>query len=290
MTGQRLIGAIAILVAGCSGPSSETHSMQSPTTETFDVEEPPAEMPSPAATGPKIAYSYSVTYAFDRRTVAQVQGQQLDLCRRLGPARCLIVRSSLNTPGPDDHVVHDEAVLMVDARQAEALTRRFDAIAEAGDARRASRQVEAEDVTRQVIDTEARVRAKQALAERLLAIIRSGNGKVGDLVEAERAYATTNEELEAAKAQRAELAQRVAMSKLTIAYAFNDVPGGNSPVIASIATAGATLSTSVAALVTFVVAALPWIVVAGLMLFGLRRVARRRGWRWPWRRSERSAG
>ncbi|WP_294325266.1 DUF4349 domain-containing protein [uncultured Sphingomonas sp.] len=290
MTGQRLIGAIAILVAGCSGPSSETHSMQSPTTETFDVEEPPAEMPSPAATGPKIAYSYSVTYAFDRRTVAQVQGQQLDLCRRLGPARCLIVRSSLNTPGPDEHVVHDEAVLMVDARQAEALTRRFDAIAEAGDARRASRQVEAEDVTRQVIDTEARVRAKQALAERLLAIIRSGNGKVGDLVEAERAYATTNEELEAAKAQRAELAQRVAMSKLTIAYAFNDVPGGNSPVMASIEAAGATLSTSVAALVTFVVAALPWIVVAGLMLFGLRRVARRRGWRWPWRRGERSAG
>ena len=290
MTGQRLIGAIAILVAGCSGPSPETHSMQSPTTETFDVEEPPAEMPSPAATGPKIAYSYSVTYAFDRRTVAQVQGQQLDLCRRLGPARCLIVRSSLTTPGPDDHVVHDEAVLMVDARQAEALTRRFDAIAEAGDARRASRQVEAEDVTRQVIDTEARVRAKQALAERLLAIIRSGNGKVGDLVEAERAYATTNEELEAAKAQRAELAQRVAMSKLTIAYAFNDTPGGNSPVMASIEAAGATLSTSVAALVTFVVAALPWIVVAGLMLFGLRRVARRRGWRWPWRRGERSAG
>lgn len=290
MTGQRLIGAIAILVAGCSGSSSETHSMQSPTTETFDVEEPPAEIPSPAATGPKIAYSYSVTYAFDRRTVAQVQGQQLDLCRRLGPARCLIVRSSLNTPGPDDHVVHDEAVLMVDARQAEALTRRFDAIAEAGDARRASRQVEAEDVTRQVIDTEARVRAKQALAERLLAIIRSGNGKVGDLVEAERAYATTNEELEAAKAQRAELAQRVAMSKLTIAYAFNDTPGGSSPVMASIAMAGATLSTSVAALVTFVVAALPWIVVAGLMLFGLRWVARRRGWRWPWLRGERSAG
>ena len=184
MTGQRLIGAIAILVAGCSGPSSETHSMQSPTTETFDVEEPPAEMPSPAATGPKIAYSYSVTYAFDRRTVAQVQGQQLDLCRRLGPARCLIVRSSLNTPGPDDHVVHDEAVLMVDARHAEALTRRFDAIPEAGDARRASRHVEADDVTRQLIYTDARVRAKQALAELLLAIIRSFNFKVCHLVEA----------------------------------------------------------------------------------------------------------
>lgn len=288
MARRTLASAVLILLAGCGGSQSETHSMQS--TETFDVEEPPAELPPPAATGPKIAYSYSVTYAFDRSTVAEVQGRQLDLCRLLGPTRCLVVRSTLNTPGPDDHVVTDEAVLMVDATRADAVTRRFDAIAEAGGARRANRQVEAEDVTRQVIDTEARVRAKQALAERLLAIIRSGNGKVGDLVEAERAYAATTEELEAAKGQRAELAQRVAMSKVTIAYAFSDVPGGSSPVMASLATAGETLSTSVAALVTFIVAALPWAVVAGLLLFGLRRLARRRGWRWPWRRGERPAG
>lgn len=288
MARRALASAVLILLAGCGGSQSQTHSKQS--TETFDVEEPPAELPAPAATGPKIAYSYSVTYAFDRSTVAEVQGRQLDLCRRLGPTRCLVVRSTLNTPGPDDHVVNDEAVLMVDATRADAVTRRFDAIAEAGGARRANRQVEAEDVTRQVIDTDARVRAKQALAERLLAIIRSGNGKVGDLVEAERAYAATTEELEAAKGQRAELAQRVAMSKVTIAYAFSDVPGGSSPVMASLATAGETLSTSVAALVTFIVAALPWAVVAGLLLFGLRRLARRRGWRWPWRRGERPAG
>ncbi|MEH3041404.1 MAG: DUF4349 domain-containing protein [Sphingomonas paucimobilis] len=151
-------------------------------------------------------------------------------------------------------------------------------------------RVEAEDVTRQVIDTDAEVRAKQALAERLLTIIRSGNGKVGELVEAERAYAATNEELEAAKGRQAELAQRVAMSRLSIQYAFNDTPGGTSPILASVATVGDTLSTSVAALVTFVAAALPWAIVGALLLFGLRRVARRRGWRWPWRRRERPAG
>lgn len=288
MTGRRWTGAIAIVLAGCSGPPSELRSMKS--TETFDVEEPPAEMPSPPAAGSQIAYSYSVTYAFDRSTVAEVQGQQLDLCRRLGSGRCLVVRSSLNTPGPDDHVVTDEAVLMIDATRADAVTRRFDAIAERGGARRSNRQVEAEDVTRQVIDTDAKVRAKQALAERLLAIIRGGNGKVGELVAAERAYASTNEELEAAKAQQAALAQRVAMSKLTITYTFNDLPGGDSPVRASLATAGATLSASVAVMVTFIVAALPWIVTGGLLLFGLRRLARRRGWRWSWRRGERPAG
>jgi hypothetical protein len=273
---------VALGLAACGGGGGQGHS---DTLATLDVEEPPAEAPAPpAAAGSQIAYAYSISYAFDRRTVAAVQGQQLALCRKLGTQRCLVVRSTLNTPGPDDHIVNDEAVLMIDARQAEAMTRRFDTIAEVGGARRARREIVAEDVTRQMIDAAASVRAKQALSERLLAIIRSGNGKVGELVEAERAYATTNEELEAAKATRAALAQRVTMSRLTISYVFDDRPGGSSPVAASIATAGDTLSGSVAALVTFVVAAFPWAIVAGLLLFGLRRLARRRGWRWPWRR------
>lgn len=269
---------IALLLTGCEGGSNFASKPGDDVT-LYDVEEPAAP-----ASGPQIAYSYTIGYAFDRPTVAAVQGQQLALCCRLGTGRCLIVSSTLNTPGPDDHIINDEAVLLIDARQAEATTRQFDAIAEAGGARRARREVTAEDVTRQVVDAEAAVRAKQALSERLLTIIRSGKGNVGELVAAERAYAATNEELEAAKANRAALAQRVAMSRLTINYAFDATPGGSSPVAASIATAGDTLSRSLAALVTFVVAALPWVVVGLPMLWGLRRVARRRGWRLPWRR------
>ncbi len=269
-------GIALLLLAGCG---SRDMRMMAADTETFDVAEPPAATP-----GAQIAYSYAVTYRFDRRTVAAVQGQQLALCRTLGPARCLVLRSTLNTTGPDDHAATDEAVLMIDARTAEALTRRFDAIAAGGGAQRAVREVTAEDVTRQVIDAEASVRAKEALAERLLTIIRSGNGRVGELVQAERAYATTQQELEAARATRAALAQRVAMSRLTITYAFNDMPDGDSPIAWSIANAGDTLSSSVAALLTFLIAALPWVVIGVPLLLGLRRLGRRRGWRLPWRR------
>ena len=42
-------------------------------------------------------------------------------------------------------------------------------------------------------------------------IIRAGKGNVGELVQAERAYATTQEELDAARAAQADLAQRVAV-------------------------------------------------------------------------------
>ncbi|MFT3975737.1 MAG: hypothetical protein QM688_01280 [Sphingomonas bacterium] len=127
----------AILLTGCGRTSENTvHKLN-----TFDVEEAPPSEPTkqaPAA-GPQIAYSYTITYAFDRRTVAEVQGRQLALCRQLGSARCLVVKSTLSAPGPGDHVVNDEAVLFVDARLAGQMNQRLDAIAMAGGARPANR-------------------------------------------------------------------------------------------------------------------------------------------------------
>ena len=267
------------LLAGCGSPARKMTREQ---LAAFDVVDPaPAPAPVASTDGPRIAYSYTVAYAFDRRVVAAVQDRQLALCRALGPARCLVIRSTLAAPGPDEHTVSDEAVLLIDARLASAFNRQLDAVAVAGGATVANHQVEAEDVTRQVIDTDAKVRAKQALADRLLGIIRSGRGKVGELVEAERAYATTQEELDAARGEQAALAQRVAMSRVTISYGFNDTPGRGSPIRASLATAGETLATSIAALVTAIVAAAPWMAAGAIVVALLRRVWRQRGWRWP---------
>lgn len=277
-----VVAAMALLLASCGNGAG---GRQTDALKAFDVAEPRAAKEAGGgdarATAPQIAYTHSVTYDFDRPGVAGVQGQQLALCRTMGPAHCVVVKSTLNTPGRDDHVVTDEAVLLVDARQVAAVNARLDALATGGGGRVASRQVEAEDVTRQVIDTDARVRAKQALADRLMTIIRSGNGNVGELVQAERAYATTQEELDAARGERAALAQRVAMSRITITYAFNDTPGRDSPVGASIANAGTTLMGSIATLITFLIVALPWLIVGGVAIAVVRRVRRKRGWRWP---------
>ena len=280
---RNIVLLTAALLTACSRPAPPMRMVAEDRMAAVDLADaPPREAGSHAAVaGPRIAYSYSITYAFDRRTVAQVQGQQLALCRQLGPARCLVVKSTLSAAGPDDHIVSDQAVLLVDARLAGKMNQRLDALAVSGGAKLANRQVEAEDVTQQVIDTDARVLAKQALAERLLAIIKSGKGKVGELVEAERAYATTQEELDAARGEQAALSQRVAMSRVTIDYSFDDTPGGRSPVRASLATAGDTLAKSVAALVTAIVAALPWLIAGAIVVALLRWVRRKLGWRWP---------
>ncbi|WP_083706674.1 DUF4349 domain-containing protein [Sphingomonas sp. gentR] len=254
--------------------------------EAFDVQEPDSA-PATAAAGSQIAYSYTVSYVFDRPTVAKVQGDQLTLCRRLGNARCLVVRSTLHAPGVGGDAVAagvatvDEAMLLVDARLATQFNRRLDALARAGGARLSERESTAEDVTRQVIDTNAKVRAKQALAERLLTIIRSAKGNVGELVQAERAYATTQEELDAARHEQASLAQRVAMSPVTINYLYNDPSESRGVILKSLRSAGDTLANSLAAMIAVIVAALPWLAVGGGLWLLVRRIARKQGWRRP---------
>ena len=273
-----MLAATLLVACGGAPQNKQAHDLK-----VVDLQESAPVVPVGAATvaKPSIAYSYTVTYAFDRRTVGQVQGRQLALCSQLGSMRCLVVKSTLNVAGPEDHIVTDEAVLLIDARLAGEMNRRLDALAVAGGATPTNRQVEAEDVTRQVIDTDARVRAKQALAERLLTIIRSGNGKVGELVEAERAYAANQEELDAARGDQSSLAQRVTMSRVLIYYAFDDTPGRKSPLRGSLAAAGDTLAVSLAALVTAAVAGVPWLVAGTIMLMLVRWVRRKRGWRWP---------
>lgn len=266
--------------------------------EAFDVQEPdPA--PAPAAAGAKIAYSYTVSYVFDRPTVARVQGEQLALCRGLGNARCMVVRSTLHAPGIGGGTnagvaadvaagaADDVAMLLVDARLVTGFNQRLDALARAGGAQLSERQSTAEDVTRQVIDANAKVRAKQALADRLLTIIRSAKGNVGELVQAERAYATTQEELDAARQEQASLAQRVAMSPVTINYRYDDPSASRGVITNSLRSAGDTLANSLAAMIDVLVAALPWLVLGGGVWLLMRRIARKRGWRRPrWGRKE----
>ena len=137
-------------------------------------------------------------------------------------------------------------------------------------------------MTKQVIDTDARVRAKQVLADRLQRLIAGANGKVGDLVAAEQAFSETQEALDAARSLQANLRRRVAMSSLEIGYTARSADSVWSPVQRSLGEVGSSLGWSVGALITFVIVALPWMLVGAGLIWLLRRL----GLRWPFRRRQ----
>ena len=276
------------LLAGCGKPQNMT-AAEPRALQAFDVAEPapPGIVPSgsmqaTAPIGPQLAYTYTLGYRLADGAIGPVQAGHVAQCTALGSARCRIISSNLSSNGEPGGTAHGQAVFLIDARLARAFIARLDAATDRAGGTQSDRTVEAEDVTTQIIDTDARVRAKQALADRLVGLIKSTNAKVGDLVAAEQAYADTQEALDAARSNQAELRQRVAMSRVTVDTSSTAAAGAWAAVAQSVDSVGATLAASVAALVTFVVGALPW----GLLLAGLIWGARRRGWRlrWPWRR------
>ena len=279
-----MILAIALL-AGCS----KTHEMQAPMADAemraFDVAPAaPGIVAQPPTARPQIAYTYALGYSLSDGKVAAVQGRHVAYCNSLGTLRCRIGSTSLNSSSAPTGYTSGRAIFLIDARLARSFIAKLDAATESAGGRVADRKVEAEDLTKQIIDTDARVRAKQALADRLVTLIKSANAKVGELVAAERAYAETQEELDAARQLQATLRQRVAMSEVTVDYESAAASGSWGRVTQSFRATGETLAASVATLITFVVAALPWVLLLTLLIW----IGRRRGWRlrWPWRRRE----
>jgi hypothetical protein len=237
------------------------------------------------ATMPQIAYTYTIGYSVAAASVGAVQRRHVVSCDSLGPARCRIV--AMRRDSSDEGATEASLSLLVDARIARGFQDRLDAVTAGAGGSISSRGVEAEDLSKQMVDTAAKLRGKEALAQRLLALLQTHSGKVGELVEAEKAYAQTEEELDAARSWLADMRGRVTMSKIDIAYS-GAVPGTRSawtPLREALGDAGRVSGSSAAKMVTLLLTALPWLLFAVLLLW----VARRRGWRlrlpWPRRRA-----
>ncbi len=263
---RHLLFVLALLLAACSSQPDGGK------LASFDTQEAAAK----DGDAPQIAYSYALAYRLAPGTLDAVHRAHLALCSSLTPQRCIVMEDAVtHNPRGDDA---GSMRLLVDAQLAGTFGQRLDGrVAEAGGGLQ-SRRVTAEDVTRQVVDVEARLRAKQALSDRLLKLVRNGGGSVGDLVAAEKAYAEVQQELDAARSLRAELQRRVAMSALTIACAVIPAGGVWAPVRTAFGQGGDSFAVSAAAAITFVIAATPWLVIVGpaiwLLILGWRRFRR----------------
>ena len=74
----------------------------------------------------------------------------------------------------------------------------------------------AENVTRQYLDLETRIKTKQELEKRILSILKTREGQLADILAAERELARVRGEIESMQTQLRNLAHRVKYSSVTI--------------------------------------------------------------------------
>ncbi len=261
--------AFALMLGGCS-KSVE------PPPSTEELAEAPASQEKGGdaiqVSVPQIAYTYHYSFRLPADAIVRAQDRHLAMCDRLGPARCRVL--AMGRASGDDGGASGSMTLAVEA----GIARNFgvalgQAVASAG-GRQGDASIEAEDLSKRIVDTEARVRARQALADRLMALLQTRNGPVADLVAAEKAVAEVQEEIDAARSWLAEARGRVAMSTVEIGYAPDDA-GFWQPLRRSVGNVAGFFGESLGLLVTLVATILPWVLAAGGLIFAVRWLRRR---------------
>ena len=223
------------------------------------------ESPTPLPQGvPKLAYAYDFAFRLAGDAIGGLQRRHADLCEQQGPASCQIL--GMTKSGEDADDVTGELRLAVATRHARAFGALLEKEAESVDAVQLSSEIATEELSKQMVDTEAHLRARTELRDRLLEVLRTRRGSVEDLVAAERSVAEVNQEIDTARSWLKEMQGRVAFSTVTVRYE-SGAPVGNDflrPVQGAIGALGGVLGFVVAALILLgavlgPVAALVWL-------------------------------
>lgn len=184
---------------------------------------PPASPPAPGepsgpvvGAAPMLAYVYGVTLEVPSRGVRPIMTTHEQACLTAGPRVCQVINSSVNANGEDS--VFGQVTLRAEPRWLETFRKGLEGQAKEAGGRVREESVSSEDLTRQIVDTTARLNAQKTLRDRLQQILRTRPGRLADLLETERELARVQGEIDSAESQLAVMRERVAMSILNLGY------------------------------------------------------------------------
>ena len=263
--------------AAVTAPTFSTNT-PNPSTNSAKSDSDAAATTPLTVTLPKIAYDYKYNFLLPADQVAAAQQAHIDACDKLGLARCQLVSSESGSGNGN--------ATSLKLRVASDVARQFSAdlvasVAKAG-GRAVDQSISAEDVSKEISDTNARIHQRELLIQRLTQILQTRAGKVSELVEAERSVAAAQEELDQAKAWLTELQGRVAMSDVEISYgaiapgASPAGPPDQGPLSETMAQSWWFFTAMLYAILRLLIILAPWAIVAGGIFFAARVIRRRR--------------
>lgn len=169
-----------------------------------------------AEAGALLAYSYSAGLELPVAAVRPVMAAHEQACRAAGPRACQLLSVNVNSSGED--FVAGSIRLRAEPGWLQNFRDGLEGEAEAAGGRLTGVSVSAEDLTRAITDTEARLEAQRALRDRLMAILENQPGDMADLLAVERELARVQGVIDAAQSQLEIMRRRVNMSEMGLNY------------------------------------------------------------------------
>ena len=165
---------------------------------------------------PKMAYVYDYGFSVPGKEIAALQLRHADMCEALGPFSCQIV--AMDHSGYGEDMARGELQLAVAADKARAFVGEVTQTLDGVEGEQVRANITGEDLSKSMVDTEARLRSRIALRDRMMDVLQTRRGTVAELVEAERSVASINEEIDQARSWMEEMKGRVAFTRVNLSY------------------------------------------------------------------------
>lgn len=231
----------------------------------------PEQKPAPVSV-PMLAYSYDYAISAPPKAIRTLVSRHEASCAAAGAAVCQVVGSSVSEAGEDR--VSANLTLKATPAWLKRFREGLGAEAKANGGRLVRAAVESEDLSRQIVDSEAILRARTTLRDRLQDLLASRPGKLSELLEVERELARVQGEIDATQSELTMMRGRVATSEIKLTYESGGVlapEGAWSPVGRAFGDVADILAGTIAVMVRGVAALGPWILVIGGLLWVFRR-------------------
>lgn len=229
--------------------------------------------PAPEAAEQFIAYSHSLGLRLPVDAVEPVMTSHVEACRAAGPSVCIITNTSFNNQS--DEYSSGSISLRAKPDWIATFLAGIDEDAEEAKGEVSYRNTYAEDLTRAIIDTGARLEAQRTLQGRLQTLLETRDGDLNELLAVERELARVTGEIESTDAYLKTLRLRVSMSQLSVNYETKYSPVSSqrfNPLGEALGDFFYNLSSGLAGVITAFAVGLPWLFLIGVMLFIWLRV------------------
>lgn len=219
-----------------------------------------------------IAYSYDYQLEFPPNTTEPAMQAHRDRCLAAGFEVCQVISSSSSAQSAD----MSYANLRIRAVPTWLDTFRAGLEGEADEVggRVNSSTMSSADLTRSILDSDARLTAKRALRVRLIRLLERGNASIEELIQIERELARVQGEIESGDAQLRAMRARVSMSTIHLQYTTRHTATGGGafePVVEAVSNSVRYFSSGLGAVITFIALGAPWLILLMPLIWLLLR-------------------
>ncbi len=219
-----------------------------------------------------MAYRYIYSYFMPTKNVEPISKTHADMCLNAGPDVCQVL--SYGTQAHSDDFVSAHLRIRGTPKWLETYKANIAASVDEVKGELRNSSVNAEDLTRAILDTGARLKAKKTLRTRLENHLETRDAKLGDLLSLERELARVQGEIESATSTLNVLRKRVSMSVVEISYQSRSqavTRGTFTPVIESLRGFLGNMAQALSYVINFIAVLLPWLIFVILPLIWLLR-------------------